>query len=467
MQSNKDLQAKVAALDDQIIAVNASLSQGDTASNQTFLQQKQQLDLQKSVLLNDWIINGNKNKIEDALKVVTGLNERSIFKSNFNNEIINLKNTFDTERTVNSNVDYLPTFCLPQSIYKYDFSGWKKISMDSSEITTMESDAKAFLGDDLYNAYSSSSDAPVSKIEFEYLFVTVQRNWFKKEMINSPYWKFNAADNTIIVSDGANENAGILPAFIDKFIFVRRIMQYLVPDASAPAEVSNPAPATYNFSEIARLKNISMLKTVQPEHKEVSKIRLTDTGTDKKTVPFIMLRNAPTTTTVNPSLLRRSTIMPLEHTDDSVAAKPALASAIRGRIFLPGHIPIKWHFPIGQPQQPATFSIVFSFTDPSNNAVASLDIDLTNVNDGSSFSALTDNTGKVSFDSMKAGSYHLQIQNNEIFEDFESTYNINAATTTTVMLPKRPNPKFDMWVLGCVNYQFPKLPNPLDTYTYS
>jgi hypothetical protein len=121
---------------------------------------------------------------------------------------------------------------------------------------------------------------------------------------------------------------------------------------------------------------------------------------------------------------------------------------------------------VDHPAPPTTFAIEFRFSDPLNNAIVSLDVSLIDSTSGAEFSAETDNTGKIVFASMSPANYHLKVLDSELFEDFENTYQINAAFSQVIMLQKRQHPRFDMWMLGAVNYRFPKLPNPIEGATY-
>jgi len=448
----KELAAKASALDKQVYDINTQLSEGDTAKETDLLQQKQQVALQQNMVLNELLINGDKDKIENALKLVFGLNKRAAYKSEFNNERDNLKNTISRESTVNSNIEYLPAFCLPNQLYKYDFNGWKKITIEKAELETLEQKAKALIGEDLYNAASDTAPVKITKLEFEYLFVTIQRNWFKKDLVNSRFWNFGPAE-TAAVSDGVDLKTGILPAFADKFIFTRRVMQYVEADSADDVpEVQTAAPAAIKFSEIARLKNFAKVKEIQPAPVHLSKVRMAQ---PKATVAAGERKNFFTRATAKKMDMKAVAGM---------RARPKIA-AVRPKFFLNATLLANLH--TAGPAKPTSFNMSLAFTDAAGNAINSLDIDITNTTTGVELSAETDNTGQLVLKALPAGNYHLQILNNELFEDFENTYNIGADLNTKIVLEKRPNPKFDMWLLGAINYRFPKLPNPIEQYIYS
>lgn len=452
----KEMAAKYTELDSQILDLNIKLSENTNLNNTSLLQQKQELELKKNVLLNEWLITADKDKIEKALKIVSGLNERTTFKNEFYGEQQNLKSAIDTERTINSNMEYLPTFCLPNNVYQYSYNGWKKIIIQQEEIENLEKDAKSFLGEPMYQDYSVVSTSLITKIEFEYLILTIQRNWFNKKLINSRFWRFKVDDN-IVVSDGVNPEMGVLPAYVDKFVIVRRIMQYMDTDPNTEnPEVQVITPPIYRFAEIAKLKNISMLKNIKPEKMNVSKIRMTRVATVDET------RSAGTN-----HIAIKSSFLSSDIRSNNLAPQLNKKVQPKNNIILHAGVIAKSSDNHIQPQSPSLYNILFTFQDVSHNAIVSLDVLLTHTTTGNQFKSETDNAGKVTFTNMASGSYHMVVSDNEIFEDFESTYTLNAHLGLNIVLTKRANPKFDMWLIGAVNYRFPKLPNPLNDYTYS
>lgn len=443
----QEFAARYAGLEKQIFDLNTKISETVEPNGEVLIQQKRDLELKKDVIFNDWLIIGEKEKVEKALKVVTRLNQRASFKSDFVEEQQNLKSTITRENTINSGIEYLPTFCLPNSLYQYGFSGWKKVTMSGEEIKNLEKDARDFLGDAAYDAYSSTSPMPVAKIEFEYLFVTVQRAWFRKDIVNSHFWKFDPSEPAI-VSDGNDLTIGILPAFVDKFLFVRRIIEYASLDrikAIGPG-VQTTVPPTYKFRDLAKgnlIYKTNLINTTL-HAKRISKVK------------FASFVQQPETRGGGAGHLVATPMIMMS------IKKPNIAHSrphILGTIIL-----IKPHINSGA--TPSTFTIAFVFKDDSNNPITSLGISITNTANGTRFTSETDNTGRISFPNMPAANYHLKVSDSEIFEDFENTYSLSAAYSTDIVMKKRANPKFDMWLLGAVNYRFPKLPDPIPGAIY-
>jgi hypothetical protein len=454
----KESAEKYEDLEHQIMEINLVLTENAELGDGVLTKKKQALELKKSVILNDWLITGNKDGVERALRVVSRVSERARYESEFFNEQQNLRTAIDKQNTINSNIEYLPTFCLPNNVYKFDFNGWKHVSISGAEIDGLETAAKKYLGDAIYDANNINSPTPITKIEFDYLFLTIQRSWFRKEIVESKFWKFDENDVSI-VSDGSETSAGILPAYVEKFIFVRRISQFAsVPQDNSSSEIHTPATSIYMFRDIAKLSTPSEIKEVKPAYTSISKLKFTQFQNAKET-PVLM---------------------------STTKAKPALnmtAVDAKATVFF-GHAPIKTKFvpkvspellkklatPVNVspvPEQPKSFMIEIAFKDPSGNSVIGLDVSLTNETTGVHLTAETNNIGKLSFSNMPAGSYRLEILENELFEDFRNTYAISAAFFGTVVLTKRSDPKFDMFLLGAVNHRFPKLPDPIPGASYN
>ncbi len=121
----KDFANKFSQIGSQIAQIAIALGQ-DGADVAGLTQQKQDLEVQKNIVSNDWLVSGNKDIIENALKVVSALNEKGIFKTNFLNEIVDFKEAMNSATTVNSDIPYLPTFCLPQTFINMILMGGRR-----------------------------------------------------------------------------------------------------------------------------------------------------------------------------------------------------------------------------------------------------------------------------------------------------------------------------------------------------
>ncbi|MBV8251384.1 MAG: carboxypeptidase regulatory-like domain-containing protein [Chitinophaga sp.] len=429
----------------------------DNPSDEESKREQEALLTQQGVLLNDWQINGQKESIERALKSVKVSNARSAFISQWNEEYKWLQTKLQKLTTINSNIDFLPATCLPKDLFRYDYHGWTKMVLEESEINALEIEAKNTLGETFYNAQSSS--LAFSKIEFEYLFVTILRNWFKPELINSSFWTF--PDSSMQpVSDEQGLTNGLMPSYIDKFMFIRRICSY----NKDTHEENNSTPAaldlnSYRFKDIAGLKKVNDLKAIVPINRPAMRYRLLDAGNTPIRPIFKnqIAANLEPKMDVQAKLLRASndnirfsSINPASET-----FKPILVTGL----FMQG--------PAGNEAPKTTATLNLTFKDNLNTVITGVTVSVTNKNDGSSYSMETSGTGTVVLPSLKKDDYNIEIRNEEMYEDTSCSIRLDNDMQKEIALQRRTNPRFDMLLIGTINCRFPKLPNPLPGYSYS
>lgn len=428
--------AKYESLTKDLLLLNDNLmsNPNDTES----LSKKAELEFLQNKAFNDWIVDGDKDGIENAIKIVSNISERSVFVSQWNQEYLKLRADLSKVSTIGSNIEFLPVTCLPNDIYKYEYAGWKKVVLEENEISNLELSAKSSLSESLYNVYNSTNVA-YSKIEFEYIFVTLLRNWFKPNLINSRFW--NLTDSQV-VSDENDINKGLLPAYIEKFVFVRRINAYNKSTSAqdSPIATEEKIPQTYIFKNLVR--NRKKMDVVQPQVLRISKVKF-------------MSQNK----LIAKPLIRKVELAETSRTGTQV--KPNLhQTLIPTKILLQGGI-------INLGQQKTKFNLSLTFKDVVGNLLVDINILLKKNETGVIYSTETDNNGKVVFNDLDKGSYTISIQREELYNDFASDINVDADITKSFTIEKRSNPFFDMILMGAVNYRFPNLPNPLEDYTYS
>jgi len=428
--------AKYESLTKDLLILNDNLmaNPNDTES----LSKKAELEFLQNKAFNDWIVDGDKDGIENAIKIVSNISERFVFVSQWNQEYLKLRADLSKVSTIGFNIEFLPVTCLPNDIYKYEYAGWKKVVLEENEISNLELSAKSSLSESLYNVYNSTNVA-YSKIEFEYIFVTLLRNWFKPNLINSRFW--NLTDSQV-VSDENDINKGLLPAYIEKFVFVRRINAYNKSTSAQdiPIVTEEKIPQTYIFKNLVR--NRKKMDVVQPQVLRISKVKL-------------MSQNK----LIAKPLIRKVELAETSRTGTQV--KPNLhQTLIPTKILLQGGI-------INLGQQKTKFNLTLTFKDVVGNLLVDINILLKKNETGVIYSTETDNNGKVVFNDLDKGSYTISIQREELYNDFASDINVDADITKSFTIEKRSNPFFDMILMGAVNYRFPNLPNPLEDYTYS
>ncbi len=439
-------------------------------------QQKQELETKQSIIFNDWLIDGGKEEIERALKVVQNSNARAAFTNKWNEERNSLNAKLQNLTTVNSNIDFLPVSCLPSGMFQYGFEGWKKVSIERDEITKLETEVKDFFGQPFYDAADDGNE-DVSRIDFEYLFVSILRNWFKPELVNSNFWSFDSASGEV-ASDESNLNNGLLPSYIDKFVFIRRVCVFNKTEETKPVIAeTKTTPKIFVFKDFTRLKKIGEIKAVKPIDDKPNKFLLINSQKVQKK-PIIMKSKGSSKTTLlfNGGMF----LQPTMHSIKSLTFKDRSGPGpfIKGKFVKPvdpgliKNIGVVKVFPVGpkpNPQPPRTnFNLELILTDNLGNNASAVNVKVEDVDDGTSYLSETGNDGKVFFPALAIGGYKIIIQGEELYEDNSLLVNItNNDISQPLVLQRRANPRFSMFLIGAINYRFPKLPDPLDGYTYS
>lgn len=445
----------------------------DTAA----VQQKQELETKQSIIFNDWLIDGGKEDIERALKIVQNSNARAAFNNKWNEERNTLNAKLQNLTTVNSNIEFLPVSCLPSGMFQYGFEGWKKVSMEKDEIEKLETEVKDFFGQPFYDA-SDDGNESVSRIDFEYLFVSILRNWFKPELVNSNFWSFENA-STETVSDTDSLDNGLLPSYIDKFVFVRRVCVFNKTDEDKPVIAeTKTTPKIFVFKDFTRLKKIGEIKTVKPIDDKPNKFLLINSQkVQKKPIVMKGKGSAKTTLLFNGGLFLKPQIHSIKSLSAMDRGIPG-PTIIKGKFLQPVDGGIKKNiglvkvFPVTpkpnpQPQR-TNFNVEFILKDNLGNNAVSVNVKVEDADDGTSYSSETGNDGKVIFPALTAGSYKIIIEGEELYEDNSLSVTItNNDISQQVVLQRRANPRFSMFLIGAINYRFPKLPDPLEGYTYS
>lgn len=113
--------AKYESLTKDLLLLNDNLmgNPNDTES----LSKKAELEFLQNKAFNDWIVDGDKDGIENAIKIVSNISERSVFVSQWNQEYLKLRADLSKVSTIGSNIEFLPVTCLPNDIYKYEYAG--------------------------------------------------------------------------------------------------------------------------------------------------------------------------------------------------------------------------------------------------------------------------------------------------------------------------------------------------------
>jgi hypothetical protein len=461
----KEISTQLTTIADTLMA---NPSDADSLAKQQTLQAKQ------NIIFNDWLIEGNKEKIEKALKIVQNLNARSVFVNQWNNEYSMLKTNLQNLTTINSNFEFLPVSCLPNNLYDYAYHGWKKIVLEENEINALTDEVKKFLGDSLYNA-ADDGNPNASKVEFEYIFVSILRNWFKPGLINSKYWSF-AKDSTDVVSAEDDLTKGILPSYIDKFIFIRRVCAYnKITSDNQEAVIPETTFKVLRFKDIAGIKKVQEIKTVAPVEASTAKFRIF--SAESPVIKPVLMKKSMTSKIMMRDIDKTSMFLAVQPaviapaTTDTASADHIAVRAVRTTGFL--HADFAERHMILTPPPAVTdpprtnFNLTLGFKDNLNNPLEGINTLVTNKQDGSNYSAETHDDGSIFLPNLPKAEYNISVQNEELYEDIEISIDLTTDVVKPIVLEKRANPRFDMFLIGAINYRFPKLPDPLPDFIYS
>lgn len=156
-----------------------------------------------------WVSNGFKNDIETKIINIIK-DEFNRFMLLFNEskaKLLTLKREHLT-----SGSDYYITSCSPNNLYKSDALDWKKMTINPSELESLFSkvDIKSY---ESVFGNSQLSQLDLESVQFELIFVNVERAWYEEQIIKSPFWDINLL----------NKDQISIPKITSKLIFIRRV----------------------------------------------------------------------------------------------------------------------------------------------------------------------------------------------------------------------------------------------------
>jgi hypothetical protein len=160
-----------------------------------------------------WINEGFKEKVEEKIL--------EIVKDEFNRFIqkhIDIKGHLDMPRT--HNMEFFPTFCTPNNLYKSDKLDWKKIKINEKEVAELLQKDNVKDYEEIFGV-SELSAMDFESISFELIFVNVTRAWYDESILKSPFWTINILNTEEIK----------IPKVTSKLIFIRKIDIKLKPNS--------------------------------------------------------------------------------------------------------------------------------------------------------------------------------------------------------------------------------------------
>lgn len=405
------------------------------------------LEDEKNIIMSAWILRGHKEKIEEALRIISEHSAKQELITKWRNTKDNVNSILSKINTVSSDFEFFPTYCSPSHLYEYHRQ-WKKVVLDKEEIKELwEGDGQ------------SPKKSNLSKIEFEYSFVSLLRPWFDIDVLNNRLWAF---DDDTILSDGEDLKKGLLPAYLDSLIFVRRIEAFY-DNISESVESLEETPVNFNLVNVVNFHNIKSVidtRNFKPEFSVHNAIRykpldrkseriITQKRVDSKSIELLRL---PLSQKVPVKNLKMTENLPVGNIKSQhLKIDPRVIKARSPRL----------KTPVQNTPVPKTFNINMRFKEEfSKNDLPELNLRLINLDSGNSIMTTTDNNGSVVFEELIKGQYVLKIRDEEVYEDKDIPIRLDENFTKEIYLSKRAKPIVEIYLIGVVNKRVPKLPNP-------
>ncbi|MBU6410557.1 MAG: hypothetical protein KGR98_09230 [Verrucomicrobia bacterium] len=201
--------------------------------------------------LDNWINNGNKEAVEQALQVVAASSTRLSPQIVWDGWKTSFQPGLDMLTDPNTNATYALTAFSPSNAASQ--TDWPTFTLSAQEIGQLVSQAPK----ELANIFGTAAGASgVSSLSFEFYQVVLNRSWFKPELFAARFWRF--ADPSVELSDGGNPAQGTLPAYISGLVFIRNIV--VTPAAAA----GTPAAGDATPTRLQSLPPISQFVDVHP-----------------------------------------------------------------------------------------------------------------------------------------------------------------------------------------------------------
>ena len=448
----QDFAGKVAAVNASIDAKNQerkSMDNSNAAAITKWQQELDELNNQVNILKTDWKIQGFREVIDNALRTISKANDKENFVTSWSQHVNEFNNLVKENNPV-SNIDFLPTFCNPTDIYQPDYAGWRKVVIEEDELKTLDAEAKAFLGDEVYNSFDSIG-VTFNRIEFDILFVDIARSWLRKDLLESRYWKF-PAEITDQLSSGDDSNTGIIPSYPSQLVFIRHLKYTSPESADQPVTTQMNAVKKYVFKDMVAAQLPGTVKKAVAVKYQLPKITNLFRGR-----PLIFLK---------PNNGAASTVTVVDHRRAATAGGHSTVVAGRSRggfVWVKDH----WERKKAQPDPPALCTLTIIISDSKNNVLPNVDIHLKAQKTGANYEGDTTSEGKLVVSALEPDNYSIDIYDEEFFEDYHEVFSVKSDVNKPVVLTNRKAPKIKFSLLGVVNCRLPKLPDPIEGAIYS
>lgn len=337
-------------MENEILNIRLELISTENPEKIDLLNKKKQiLENRLDEHKNEWVAHGFKNEIKNALATFTRLD--NIKNSSVHREWNQAKDDFKkfTEDAIFSGITYKPTFYQPVNFNnkKEGQSGWRKISISKGEINKLANLAKkSFYAGEQYS--DDSFEYEIDKINFEIIDLTINRPWFKPDMLMQKNW--DLIDKDRMLSTDEKDKEQMLPAYIMSLLMARNVDVELSQTKNnqekiqkmqvrqAPLQIG---PLLLNIPESKSsqsIKKVSMPKKMNATKASLFRTRIKEI--DKKDSQNLKTLQTKTAE-VNKHLMlfeptkKKSHIKPIKHPKKAVSSKMMASQAFIKPILIP------------------------------------------------------------------------------------------------------------------------------------
>jgi len=209
---------------DELLEVKLEIISSDDPNKIGLLNQKKEiLEERLNEFEYDWIAQGHKNEIKNALATFTRLD--AIKNSSVQREWNEAKDDFlkFTEDTIFSGITYKPTYYRPVNFNDKNGgqSGWKRVTITKDEIDELATLAEQsfFTGDQ--DVSDDNMDYDIKKISVEIIDLNIDRPWFKPDLLMQRNWRFPDGETMLSTDNKGQEE--LLPAYIMSLLMARNV----------------------------------------------------------------------------------------------------------------------------------------------------------------------------------------------------------------------------------------------------
>lgn len=426
----------------------------------------QNLIMERNSVLADWQVLGSKQEVESALAVFQKVfNSRSDFLKKWNDT----KNIKLNDKLNDGVIQFLPTTCLPNSIYQYNAPVWKKITLNETEINQLVSSFSSTTPSSITDQFGNV-EAQLSSISFEYCFLDIIRPWFEESVINNRYWKFREEGK--LLSRGVVDNE-ILPGEVQsypvKLILTKNIDFALKPDNQVNEALKNDLVDGKRIffgplllkSIPANLNNVSSFRVQSLSDNQLSVLANAVTDDSKQLMGVAPVRKSKF------RILQKLNKQPFSETKRNIENKSEIRRAIlasSSNIKIIGRKPLPGLTNIGTNLPDSYFIISGQVRDQVNNPIEGAEIQIMIGENTLIKSVLSQADGSYSFSGMEQGMYHFKVSKRG-FTTEERELQINNPTTLNFSLEIHKEIDY-FQVIGVVCKNLPKLPDPIPEANY-